>query len=243
MVSVNTRSGANKFPRHCLRIRPQQVLRRVRLLHQPPRPTKAEDNQNQFGGNLGGPIEKQPGLFFFFNYEGTRIKQGVLSDISTVPLPNERIGDFSSATAAAAGVTYPTIYDPTTCQTAFSGSNCQPFANNSIPSGSLDSTMQALMALFPAPNTTTAGSPPNLNNYIRNALLTDFKNNYDGRADWTPSASNTVFVRFNYFNRTRDIPGYLGGIADGTSTSAWGNQILKAPAPCLAGPTSSARAW
>ena len=27
---------------------------------------------------------------------------------------------------------------------------------------------------------------------------------------------------------TRDIPGYFGGLADGTSTSAWGNQILKA---------------
>ena len=152
---------------------------------------------------------------------------------STVPLPNERIGDFSPATAAAVGVKYPTIYDPTTCQPAFSGTNCQPFANNTVPSGSLDSTMQALMALFPLPNTTTAGSPPDLNNYIRNALLTDFEDNYDGRADWTPSSSDTVFVRYNYSNRNRDIPGYLGGLADGTSTSAWGNQILKSHSAVL----------
>ncbi len=192
---------------------------------------KPKYNQNQFGGNLGGPILTNR-LFFFFDYEGTRIKQGVLRT-ATVPLPNERTGDFSPATAAAVGVKYPTIYDPTTCQPAFSGSNCQPFANNSIPSGSLDTTVQALMALFPQPNTTTAGSPPNVNNYIRNALLTDFDDNYDGRGDWTPSSGDTVFVRYNYSNRTRDIPGYLGGLADGTSTSAWGNQILKSHSAVL----------
>ena len=40
------------------------------------------------------------------------MKQGV-SRISTVPLDNERIGDFSPAAAAAAGVApYPTVYDP-----------------------------------------------------------------------------------------------------------------------------------
>ncbi len=231
VVSVNTKAGSNKF--HGLGY---EYVRNNYFdsndffsdRHGLPKP---KYNQNQFGGNLGGPVMKNR-LFFFFDYEGTRIKQGVLRT-STVPLPNERIGDFSPATAAAVGVKYPTIYDPTTCQPAFSGTNCQPFANNTVPSGSLDSTMQALMALFPLPNTTTAGSPPDLNNYIRNALLTDFEDNYDGRADWTPSSSDTVFVRYNYSNRNRDIPGYLGGLADGTSTSAWGNQILKSHSAVL----------
>jgi hypothetical protein len=36
---------------------------------------------------MGGPIVRNK-AFFFFNYEGTRIKQG-LSRISTVPLDNE----------------------------------------------------------------------------------------------------------------------------------------------------------
>jgi outer membrane receptor protein involved in Fe transport len=42
-----------------------------------------------------------------------------------------------------------------------------------------------------------------------------------------PPQSNTLFGRFNYFTRTRQIPGYFGGLADGTGTSAWGNQFLK----------------
>jgi hypothetical protein len=225
VVSVNTKSGTNSF--HGLGY---EYVRNNYFdsndffsdRHGLPKP---KYNQNQFGGNIGGPVLKNR-LFFFFDYEGTRIKQGVLRT-STVPLPNERIGDFSPATAAAVGVKYPTIYDPTTCAPAYSGSNCQPFANNSVPAGSLDPAMQKLMALFPMPNTTTAGSPPDLNNYIRNALLTDFESNYDARVDWTPSARDTVFMRYNYSTRNRDIPGYLGGLADGTSTSAWGNQILR----------------
>ncbi len=233
VVSVNTKSGSNRF--HGLGY---EYVRNNYFdandffsdRHGLPKP---KYNQNQFGGNIGGPIIKNK-LFFFFDYEGTRIKQGVLRT-STVPLPNERTGDFSPATAAAVGVKYPTIYDPTTCKdpntgapAPFSGSNCQPFANNSVPQGSLDPSVQKLMALFPMPNTTTAGSPPNVNNYIRNALLTDFEHNYDARVDWTLSPKDSVFMRYNYSTRNRDIPGYLGGLADGTSTSAWGNQILKA---------------
>ena len=66
---------------------------------------KPQNVQNQFGGNVGAPIVKNK-LFAFFDYEGTRIRRGV-SRITTVPLPNERIGDFSAAAGAAAGVSYP----------------------------------------------------------------------------------------------------------------------------------------
>jgi hypothetical protein len=231
IVSVNTKSGANKFHGLAYEYVRNNYFDANDFFSNRHGLTKPKYNQNQFGGNIGGPIVKNR-LFFFFDYEGTRIKQGVLRT-ATVPLPNERIGDFSPATAAAAGVTYNAIYDPTTCQPAFSGINCQPFANNTVPSGSLDPTIQKLMALFPLPTTTTAGSPPNINNYVRNALLTDFEHNYDGRVDWTPSSSDTVFGRYNYSTRNRDIPGYLGGLADGTSTSAWGNQILKAHSAVL----------
>jgi hypothetical protein len=231
VVSVNTKSGTNRFHGLGYEYVRNNYFDANDFFSDRHGLTKPKYNQNQFGGNIGGPILKNR-LFFFFDYEGTRIKQGVLRT-STVPLPNERIGDFSPATAAAVGVKYPTIYDPTTCSPAFSGSNCQPFANNTVPSGSLDPTMQKLMALFPLPNTTTAGSPPNVNNYIRNALLTDFEHNYDGRVDFALSSADTIFARYNYSTRNRGIPGYLGGLADGTSTSAWGNQILKAHSAVL----------
>ncbi len=173
---------------------------------------KPKNNQNQFGGNLGAPILHDK-LFGFFNYEGTRIRRGI-PRISTVPLVNERIGDFSVAAAAANGISgYPTIYDPTTGL---------PFANNQIPADRIDPNATKIMALFPLPNRTGA-----TNNFFRTGLLTDDADSHNGRIDWIVGQSDSVFARYTYTTRTRFIPGFYGGIADGTSTSAWGRQILK----------------
>ena len=169
---------------------------------------KPANVQNQFGGNLGAPIVKNK-LFGFFNYEGTRIRRGI-TRLSTVPLPNERNGDFSTA---AAGITYPTIKDPTTGQ---------PYPNNVIPAAQIDPYGRKLLNLFPLPN-----QPGNVNNYARTGALVDDTDSYDARVDWSASEKDLVFGRFTSSNRTRDIPGYYGGIADGTSTSAWGNSTLK----------------
>ena len=225
VVSVNTRSGSNQFHGLAFEYLRNNYFDANDFFSDRNGLKKPENNQNQFGGSLGGPIHKDR-IFFFGNYEGTRIKQGV-SRISTVPLPNERIGDFSAATGALVGVKYPTIYDPLTCAPAYSGKNCTAFFNNVVPTGRIDPAVAKLIALFPQPNITTNGLTPDLNNYDRNALLTDNDDNYDSRIDWTPSSADTIFGRYNYSNRTRDIPGYFGGLADGTSTSAWGNQVIK----------------
>ena len=78
------------------------------------------------------------------------------------------------------------------------------------------------MNLFPLPN-----ASGDLNNFARNALAQDNDDSYDGRIDYTLNSSNNFFGRYSYSNRFRFIPGFLGGIADGTSTSAWGRQFLK----------------
>ncbi|HTF65134.1 MAG TPA: carboxypeptidase regulatory-like domain-containing protein, partial [Edaphobacter sp.] len=217
VVSVNTKSGANKMHGLLFEYLRNDYFDANDFFSNRNHLRRPENHQNQFGGSLGGPIKKDK-LFYFFNYEGTRITQGV-GRISTVPLDNERIGDFSPATGARVGVKYPTINDPATGL---------PLPNNQVPAGSVDTAVAKLMALFPEPNVTSGGVIPELNNYARNAPLTDNDDNYDARMDWTPNQKDTIFGRYNYSNRTRDIPGYFGGLADGTSTSAWGNQILKA---------------
>ncbi|MBV9300648.1 MAG: carboxypeptidase regulatory-like domain-containing protein [Acidobacteriaceae bacterium] len=52
-------------------------------------------NQNQFGGTLGGPIVKNR-TFFFVSAEARVVRQGISSDLVTVPTIAERSGDFSA---------------------------------------------------------------------------------------------------------------------------------------------------
>lgn len=59
---------------------------------------KPQFNQNQFGGTVGGAIRKDR-TFFFLSSEGRQIRQGISSDLVTVPTAAERTGDFSGSPA------------------------------------------------------------------------------------------------------------------------------------------------
>ena len=58
-------------------------------------PSRGAFNQNQYGGTLGGPIRKNK-VFFFADYQGTRLTQGV--DTGQIPVPSVQdrtTGDMS----------------------------------------------------------------------------------------------------------------------------------------------------
>jgi hypothetical protein len=57
-------------------------------------PTRGAFDQNQFGGTFGGPIRKTK-IFFFGDYQGTRLTQGV--DTGQIPVPSlaDRMGNLS----------------------------------------------------------------------------------------------------------------------------------------------------
>jgi hypothetical protein len=173
--------------------------------------SKPENVRNQFGGNLGGPIVKNK-LFAFFDEETTRIITGQLRS-GTVPTDNERVGNFSAAAGSALGITYPTIYQ-----------NGAPVSGNMISPASISPVATAIMNLFPQP--TVAGAE--LNNFFRNADLTDNTNRFSERVDWQASDKDSVFTRYTWSTRGRNSPGLFPGLADGTQSSSQGDYHLTA---------------
>ena len=197
-IIVNTKSGTNRFRGTAYDFYRDDRLDTINYFAKAANQPKAANKQNQFGGNVGGPLLANR-AFFFTDYEGTRLKQGVLRT-GNVMTADQRRGVFTS-----------TIRDPLTGQ---------PFANNTIPSDRIDPVAAAIMAMVPLPNTTGA------NNFIRQPNVEDESDRYLARVDVPIGDSNNLFVRYIGSNRTRFVPGFFGGVLDGTSTSAWGRNFL-----------------
>ncbi len=198
-VSVSTKSGTNAMHGTAYEYYRNDALDANDFFSNRAHSAKPSNDQNQFGGNLGGPLIADK-AFFFGDYEGTRITRGV-TRITSVPTADQRNGIFTSA-----------IKDPTTGL---------PFANNTIPANRIDPYAASIIALVPLPN------QPGANNFFRTADLIDNQDRFIGRGDWKPGASDNVFGRYIYSNRDREIPGAFGGVVDGTGTSAFGNQTIK----------------
>jgi outer membrane receptor protein involved in Fe transport len=197
-IIVNTKSGANAFRGTAYDFYRDDRMDTINYFAKAANQPKPANKQNQFGGNLGGPLMKNR-AFFFADYEGTRIKQGVLRT-GNVMTADQRRGVFTS-----------TIRDPLTQQ---------PFPNNTIPANRIDPVAANIMALVPLPNTSGA------NNFIRQPNVEDDSDRFLGRVDLPLGGGGHAFVRYIGSTRIRFVPGWFGGVLDGTSTSAWGRNFL-----------------
>ncbi len=65
-------------------------------------PERAVYQQNQVGGLFGGPIVKNK-IFFYTDYQGTRLKQGVDTGLIQVPSLANRNGNFSDSADSLTG--------------------------------------------------------------------------------------------------------------------------------------------
>jgi len=87
-ISLITRSGSNDFHGTVFDYLRNDVLDANDWFANRSGLLKAKERQNDFGGVIGGPIVKNR-TFFFFSYEGLRLRQPVTS-ISTVPTIQSR---------------------------------------------------------------------------------------------------------------------------------------------------------
>ena len=196
---------------------------------------KSKYDLNQSGGNIGGPILKGR-AFFFFNYEGQRLAQGI-AIIGNVPTASERIGDFSTGEATLNRTTYKTISDPVgDCKakdpTAINADNT--FVNNVIPTVCLDTESQKFITYLPSSNITPATGALNANDYYNSPPLLDNSNSYTTREDLEIKANNHAFVRYSILPRYRDAPGaFYPALIDGASSSSIGKYYLHSQGAAL----------
>ena len=225
LISVTTKGGTNGFHGTAYEFHRNRIFDANNFFNNRAGRPKPQHIQNQFGGNFGGPIVKNR-AFFFFNYEGTRIRKGA-TRLGNVPLQNERDGDFSAAKAAENRTSYATIVDRVGACIPLIGGVPQPFPGNKIPAACLDPLAKKILGLVPTPNIIPGSGALNINNFIRNPGIIDDTDSYTPRVDWQLNSRNSIFVRYTNSDRFRYVPGIFGGILDGTGSSANGRLNMK----------------
>jgi hypothetical protein len=201
--------------------------------------------QNQFGGTIGGPIrlgrlyDGRNRSFFFFDYEGLRVRQA-RTLTATVPTPAEQVGDFSSLLdmSSPTGVldcgghmTYAgEIFDVRQAGTASGTPTGQcgvPFGYdvagnplNVIPTTAMDPLAAKLRSLWPAPNISGAGY-----NFLSTPKRTEDRNNFDARVDHKFSDKDTSFYRISYEKQPSTIPSVFQATGGNGVDFATGNEV------------------
>lgn len=139
--------------------------------------------QNQFGATAGGPVVKNR-VFFFFGYEGLRIRPEAGGTTAFAPTAQQKQGIFRT-----------TIIDPITGK---------PFPNNTIPTERIDAVSKRIQEKY-IPTARVVGEPL----FITVPAPEDV-NIYTGKGDWQINSGNRAFGRYNFW-KTFDVAGLARG--------------------------------
>ena len=168
-------------------------------------PTRGALDQNQFGGTIGGPVRRNK-VFFFADYQGSRLTQGV--DTGQIPVPSlqDRTGNLSDVAASFTTVDQNGNTVPTTVSGSYWASQLsrklgygvtagEPyyfpgcttaeqcvFPNAVIPKSAWSAPAANLLPYIPAPNNATG----TFSTSSYNETLRDDKGAYrlDGTTRW-----------------------------------------------------------
>ncbi len=235
VLNATLKSGTNEFHGDAWEFLRNDVLDAQDFFVNAAGQKRSEFRRNQLGFTQGGPVwlpriyNGRNRTFFFFDYEGTRIRQGN-PFVSTVPTLAERGSGYtnfsdlitgqSGSRADALNRNFPTgtIFDPATTRLVGFSYVRDPFAGNIIPAGRLDPNAVKLLQLLPAPN-----GPGVTSNYTNTPVFGDNTNSFDIRIDHNFSQRDQLFARYSYSFHAQLRSGPFGGYADGGNSKTNSN--------------------
>jgi hypothetical protein len=215
MVTVVTKSGSDSFHGDGF-----EFLRNTDLdsrgYFDPNRPNF---RQNQFGGTLGGPIKHQK-AYFFADYQGTRIDQGVETGLISVPSVQDRAGNLSDVATSLTGVVSGSYLASLLTQElgyavsageryyapgCAAGSSCV-FPNAVIPRAAWSAPALALLPYIPSPD---AGADQYSTSAYAEAVRDD---KTSGRVDANSGMGQlSAYYFFDDYRLDNPYPGQQGG--------------------------------
>jgi len=227
-VLVTTKSGANKFHGALY-----EYFRNTELDAKSYFAAfKEQFNLNQFGGSLGGPIQKDK-TFFFVNYEAKRQRHGIPYN-GQVPTQAMMNGDFSADPFLTGLLTNPYAnqpgavnpHEPLNFQCDASGNpmpvlpdgsqnpgpnypsvlgcNIIPTTGGPTGTGLIDPIGQAMVGLYPVGTNTLID---NQFNYSSVPVRSLNEGQANVRLDHTFSNKDSAFARFSYDQANSYVPG------------------------------------
>jgi hypothetical protein len=197
-VNVVLKSGTNGFHGTAYEFLRNKALD-ARNFFAPRNEPAPQYQRNQFGFSFGGPVIKDK-TFFFTDFEGTRLREGI-TRVANVPTLAERNGDFSQSF----------LPKPVIPQ-GLPGAGF-PFPGNTLPAPFLNPIGQKIAALYPLPNRNTPFA-----NYVSSPTLRDRSDLFDVRLDHQFNKDSQFTARYSFNDRLlfepfaganfAQIPGY-----------------------------------
>jgi hypothetical protein len=227
-VLVTTKSGSNRWHGSLFEFFRNTDLDATRYFFT----SKQKFNLNQFGGSLGGPIQKDK-TFFFFDYQAKMQREGVpftgFVPTAAMTAPFDANGDYNFSNDAL-GVPRPGLFNGSVNSDGFGDlsnpyNNFQPFecaadgtaivpvdgvqtggtSCNVIPGALTNPIGVAVAQLYPTP---TPGLGSNVGfNYENQPVRKLNEGTWDVRLDHNFSSKDSAFVRFSYDQATNYVPG------------------------------------
>ncbi|HXE80304.1 MAG TPA: TonB-dependent receptor [Vicinamibacterales bacterium] len=176
-VNVVLKSGSNDFNGTAYGFLRSGVLD-ARNFFAPADEPAPDYRRAQYGASIGGPIVRDK-LFFFGDYEGTRLTEGI-TQVTNVPTLAERSGDFSASA-------FPAPVNPLTGR---------PFPGHRIPEFFQNPIGRAIANLYPLPNRDVPFA-----NFVSSPNQTDDVDQFDIRIDRPMSGRFDVTARYSFSDR------------------------------------------